>query len=88
MLNFSHENPVEILHGTSSGFSGLHFGLAEQLTARRDPHRLTYLQLESRVRRAWQGMGKETGGVQLTPRFGMIWSTYVKMTMDLCFLEL
>ena len=51
-------------------------------------YRLTYLQLESRVRRAWQGMGKETGGVQLTPKFGMIWSTYVKMTMDLCFLEL
>lgn len=30
---------------------GIHFGLAEQLTARRDPHRLTYLSLDSRVRR-------------------------------------
>ena len=41
---------------------GLHFGLAEQLTARRDPHRLTYLHLESRVRQKLDlEIGEENG---------------------------
>jgi len=76
MLHFSHE----ILHGTSSGFSGLHFGLAEQLTARRDPHRLTYLQLESRVRRAdLAGHGKRNGG---GPTYPQIWYDLINICQN------
>lgn len=43
-------NETADMHFESHFYASLHFGLAEQLTARRDPHRLTYLQLESRVR--------------------------------------
>ncbi|CAK9077848.1 unnamed protein product [Durusdinium trenchii] len=38
------------MHFESHFYASIHFGLAEQLTARRDPHRLTYLSLDSRVR--------------------------------------
>jgi len=43
-------NATADMHFESHFYASLHFGLAEQLTARRDPHRLTYLQLENRVR--------------------------------------
>jgi len=42
---------------------GVHFGLAEQRTARKDPHRLTYLSLNNRVRQfLWADHGGGTTG--------------------------
>ena len=42
---------------------GVHFGLAEQRTARKDPHRLTYLSLNNRVRQfLWADHWGETTG--------------------------
>ncbi|CAE7218316.1 unnamed protein product [Symbiodinium natans] len=38
------------MHFESHFYASVHFGLAEQLTARQDPHRLTYVSLDSGVR--------------------------------------
>ncbi|CAE7497881.1 unnamed protein product [Symbiodinium sp. CCMP2592] len=38
------------MHFESHFYASVHFGLAEQLTARQDPHRLTYLTMDSGLR--------------------------------------
>eukprot|EP00434_Breviolum_minutum_P008563 symbB.v1.2.007554.t2/scaffold432.1/size246310/4 len=43
-------NDMADMHFESHFYASVHFGLAEQRTARKDPHRLTYLSLNNRVR--------------------------------------
>merc|ERR1719502_1545005 len=38
------------MHFESHFYASVHFGLGEQLDARRDPHRFTYLSLDSQLR--------------------------------------
>lgn len=55
---------------------GVHFGLAEQRTARKDPHRLTYLSLNNRVRQSYRaGHGGQTTSNVFLRRSPFLWFT-------------